>query len=76
MPQAHEERLLLQDAQALIDHAIRQRPHLRSELKQVRLVIPELTFDGDVTFDLGGLECTLPVRWASPHDGRCGGLGS
>lgn len=48
------ERVLL-GGEGQIQHAIRQRPHLRAELERVRIIAPEVAFDGNLAIDLGGL---------------------
>jgi len=38
-----------------IERAIQQRPHLKAEMEAVRIVVPEVGFEGDLEIDLGGL---------------------
>lgn len=46
---------LLQEGDHPKEAAIRQRPLLRPELEQLRIVVPELAFNGTVELDLGNL---------------------
>lgn len=61
---------LLTDGEKLLQAAKAARPWLASELDQVRIVAPELAFEGGVEFDLGGmsLECIYLGPAHTPGD--------